>query len=188
MATALRVLLSRLLGPFRQRRFDLEMDEEFRSHLEMLADRFIDQGMTRDEALRAARRQFGGTTQLKERLREQNSSAFLDSLWMDTRYALRQIRKSPGFAATAVLTLAIGIGANTGLFMLVDTLLLRPVPVQDPSSLYQVFGQLSDRTSLGGFSPREYQAVLSNSDVFSQVIADTEVRARNRNRAMGGYA
>lgn len=138
MLTAMRVLASRFLGLFRRKHFDHAMDEEFQSHLEMLADRFVSQGMAKSEALLAAKRQFGGVTQIKEQLRERNSIAFLDSLWADARYALRQMRKSPAFAATAVLTLALGIGANTAIFTLIDALMLRMLPVERPQELYQV--------------------------------------------------
>ncbi|HWC20330.1 MAG TPA: permease prefix domain 1-containing protein, partial [Terriglobales bacterium] len=124
----MRVLASRFLGLFRRKRFDHAMEEEFQSHLEMLADRFVSQGMTRDEALMAAKRQFGGVTQIKEELRECSSLAFIDSFWADARYALRQMRKSPAFAATAVLTLALGIGANTAIYSLMESILLRSLP------------------------------------------------------------
>ena len=135
MLTAMRVLASRFLGLFRRNHFDTAMDEEFRSHLEMLADRFVSQGMRKDEALLAANRQFGGVTQIKEQLREHSSLAFVESLWGDARYALRQMRKSPAFTATAVLTLALGIGANTAIYSFMESILLRSLPVADPESL-----------------------------------------------------
>src|SRR5579884_4389100 len=111
------------------------MDEEFQSHLEMLAERFVTQGMTRDEALLAAKRQFGGVTRIKEDLRERSSLAFVESLWGDALYAVRQMRKSPVFTATAVLTLALGIGANTTIYSFMESILLRSLPVADPESL-----------------------------------------------------
>src|SRR5215472_4748170 len=128
MLSAMRVLASRFLGLFRRKHFDHGMDEEFQSHLEMLTDRFVSQGMTRSEALLAAKRQFGGITQIKEHLRERNSVAFIDSLWADARYSFRQIRKSPAFAATAVLTLALGIAANSTIFSWINSTLLDPIP------------------------------------------------------------
>jgi predicted permease len=112
----------------------------------------------------------------------------LDDLRADLRYACRTLGKSPSFSITAILTLALGIGANTGLFTMVDTLLLRPVPVQDPSSLYQVFGHNAKRIKLGSFSIREYDNLTAGNQVFTQVIADLQVRARFQNRSMGGYA
>ena len=135
MLTPMRVLASRFLGLFRRKHFDNAMDEEFQGHLEMLADRFVSQGMRRDEALIAAKRQFGGVTQMKEELRERSSLAFVESLWADARYAFRQMRKSPAFTATAALTLALGIGANTAIYSFMESILLRSLPVADPESL-----------------------------------------------------
>jgi hypothetical protein len=81
MLSAMRVLASRFLGLFRRNHFDHAMDEEFQSHLEMLADRFVSQGMTKSEALVAAKRQFGGVTQIQEQLRDRSSLPFLESFW-----------------------------------------------------------------------------------------------------------
>ena len=132
MLTPMRVLASRFVGLFRRNDFDHAMDEEFQSHLAMLANRFERQGMTRDEALLAAKRQFGGVIHLQEELRERSSLAFVESLWGDARHALRQMRKSPAFTATAVLTLALGIGANTAIYSFMESILLRSLPVADP--------------------------------------------------------
>ena len=98
----------------------------------------------------------------------------LDDLRADLRYAGRTLAKSPSFSVTAILTLALGIGANTGLFTMMDTLLLRPVPVHDPWSLYQVFGHIANRARFGSFSFREYQNVAAGNEGFTQVIADSQ--------------
>lgn len=176
MLTSMSVLASRLRGAFRRKRFDSEMDEEFRSHLQMLADRFVSQGMQKDEALLAAKRQFGGATQISEELRERSSLAFLDSLSGDIRYALRQIRKSPAFAATAVLTLALGIGANTAIFTLMNAVMFRFLPVQDPKELVKLQMQGPAHTVPGGdypFTNAIWEAVRDQQTVFSNSFASS---------------
>src|SRR5581483_5236141 len=179
MATAMRVLFSRLLGLFRRRSFDAAMDDEFQSHLEMLAARFQSHGMTKAEALQAAKRQFGGVTQMQEELRERSSLAFLDSFWADVRYALRQIRKSPAFAATAVLTLALGIGANTAIFSLMNAVMFRFLPVQDPKELVKLQMEAPTRTVPPGdysFTNAIWEGVRDQQNVFSGAFASSEVQ------------
>ncbi len=178
MLTAIRVLASRLIGLFHRNSFDHAMDEEFQAHLEMLADRFAREGMTKDQALQAAKRQFGGVTQMKEELRENSSLAFLESLWADTRYGLRQIRKSPAFAATAVLTLALGIGGNTAIFSLMNAVMFRFLPVQDPKELVKLQMEASERTVPPGdygFTNALWEAMRDQQNVFSGAFASSEV-------------
>src|SRR5580693_8699596 len=124
----MRGLLSRIWATFRRRRLDVEFDQEVREHLGLLADRFIQRGMDPQEAHYAARRQFGGVTQMKEELRERRALPPLDVLMQDVRHAIRGLWNAKGLAASAVLTLALGIGASTAVFAVLDTVVLRPLP------------------------------------------------------------
>jgi predicted permease len=131
-------VLRRLLGAFRRTHGDTVLAEEIRAHLDLLAEDFIRRGMTLDEARAAARREFGGVDQIKEQYRDQRGWTFLDALARDVRYAFRTFAKNRSFAAVAILTFAIGIGANTAIFTLVDSLVLRWLPVREPRQLVQL--------------------------------------------------
>ncbi len=111
------------------------MDEEFRSHLAMRMADLERQGISSREAERQARIEFGGYQNYKEECRETLGTRLLQELWQDLRYGLRQLRRNPGFTTVAVLTLALGIGANTAIFSLIDAVMLRSLPVREPSNL-----------------------------------------------------
>ena len=118
----------------RGRRYD-ELSASIQEHIEEKTEELIEDGMPRKEAEQRARREFGNVTQIAERSREVWQWSAIESLAADLRFALRRLRKSPGFAATVIATLAIGIGANTAVFSVLNSVLLRPLPFPDPDRL-----------------------------------------------------
>jgi putative ABC transport system permease protein len=129
----IRTLLSRCAFFFRRKRLDEDLNDELHSHIELAVEENMQHGMTEEEARTAALRAFGGVAQTRENYRVQRGLPFLEILWSDLRYAVRQLWKSPGFTITTALTLAIGIGMNTAVFSMMDAVVLRPLAVPDMS-------------------------------------------------------
>jgi putative ABC transport system permease protein len=177
---------------FSARRVDADLDQEVRSHLELLVDEKVRAGMTRQEAQRAARLELGGAELVKEQVRDQRLGDWLHSVLSDCRYALRQLRKNPGFTAVAVLTLALGIGANSAIFSLMNALMLRAVPVRDPGTLVELLHRYPSEPAFNGFSWDAYQ-ILRDNHVLSDLIVDSPdsfvVRAQTLEpcTVFGGY-
>jgi predicted permease len=125
-----------LVRLFQKGRQDAELRKELSFHLENQIRRYIQEGMSEGEARRKARLEFGGVEQISEACREARGTLWLESIIQDVRYAVRTMWQSPGFTVAAVITLALGMGANTAMFTLIDAVLLRSLPVKNPASLY----------------------------------------------------
>ena len=180
MRTAsLRSMIVRVVSLFRKdERAEKELDAELRAHLQMHTEDNVRAGMPPEEARRKALLALGGVEQTKERVRDQRSFSVFESLVQDTRFALRLLRKSPGFTATCVITLAVGIGATTAIFSLLDQAILRPLPVKEPQRLVLLRhigrdpGASYTRTDAAlCFSYPMYQDLRDKNAVFSGLIA-----------------
>src|SRR3989475_2218065 len=125
----------RLRSLFRWAQADQELDDELRDSLERKTEEYVAQGMTQEEAHRRARLDLGGIEQTKEKCRAARRVNWIQDLVQDLRFGLRTLRKSPGFTAVVVVTLALGIGANTAIFTLINALRMRTLPVQKPDEL-----------------------------------------------------
>ena len=150
---------SRVRALFAAPQLDRDLDDELRSHIEMETEENLRRGMTPAEARRRALLEFGGVTQTAEIYRETRAVAWVEALLQDIRYALRGFRRAPGFTAVAILSLALGIGVNTTLFSLVNMLILRPLPVQDPAQLVTFSSQQKGNFPMPAFSYPEYRDI-----------------------------
>jgi predicted permease len=167
----------RLRSLFRRRQVEQELDEELSYHLERQIEEHIAKGMTPEEARYAAMRAMGGIERRKEECRDMRRVRLIEELVQDVRYGLRTLRKSPGFTAVAVLSLALGIGANTAIFSLLDPILLRLLPVKDPEQLV-VLSRVNQRSEHGHwFSYPMYEQLRARTQAFSGIFATNSVRS-----------
>jgi predicted permease len=165
---------------FRRERTEKRLDAELRFHLEQRIADLVGAGVAPEEARRQARLEFGGLDQVKEECRDAGSSHIIETFVQDLRYGLRQLRRNPGFTAVAVLTLALGIGANTAIFSVVDAVLLRNLPVRDPGRLVLFSDNPDESMSMSPgvasgkqsqFSYPFYRYVRDNNKSFAGVCA-----------------
>ena len=162
----------------RRARMEREMDAELRFHIEAFAEDLVRSGVAREEALRRARIEFGGLEQTKEDCRESRGTIFFESLMQDLRFGLRMLRKSPRFAAIVALTLALGIGAATAVFSVVDAVLLRALPYKGGERLVAVWCTEIGQSDTKIFAPyRDFEEFKSESHSFEELSAVTWARA-----------
>ncbi|HEV2224529.1 MAG TPA: ABC transporter permease [Candidatus Acidoferrales bacterium] len=153
---------------FSRRRLYGDLSAEIEEHLNEKIDELIAGGMSREEAAQAARREFGNVTLLEERGREVWQWPSIESFFADIRFALRMLRKSPGFTAVAILTLALGIGANTAIFSVVYGVLLQPLPICDPGRVVVLHDQLPNlNLPRAGISPLQFRDYSAHTNIFA---------------------
>jgi len=184
----------------RSKRMLDELDADIREHIERETQDNIERGMTPEEARYAALRKFGNVMRVKEDTRDVWRIAWIEDLWQDIRYGLRMLRKSPGFTAVAVLTLALGIGANTAIFSLIDAVMLRSLPVEKPSELVvlqwnarkspKIYGYMSSGDCPSEFGPegeRDLRSANPSGCSFSEPMF-REIRNANQFSGVAAFA
>ena len=168
--TSIRVLASRLLDLLFARRRERRLDQEIADHLDLLTDQYIAAGMVPAEARRVARRAFGGIDQMKEAYRDQRRLPLVDALGQDVRFAIRLLARNRGFAVTAILVLAVGIGINNMLFTILNAHTLRGLPIPHSDRVLWV-STIDDRGSARGLSVPGYRDLAAAARRFERLAA-----------------
>jgi predicted permease len=164
-------LTSGLRALFRKKQVEREMDEELRGYLDAAVQEKIRAGMSQEEALRAARVEMGSMDAVKEEIRSASWESTLETLWQDVRYGLRQLKRNPGFTVVAVLTLALGIGANSAIFNVVQAVLLRAWPLKAPERCVQIVAETRDGRDT--FSYADYRDLVEQSKSLEGIFASS---------------
>jgi putative ABC transport system permease protein len=188
-----RKMAEKVRGRFGARTSDAEFAAEMHEHLSLLTERYIRQGLTPDDAALAARRQFGNTTLLREDRRTMQTFPAIDAIWSDLVYALRMLRKNPEFAAAAILTLALGIGANTAIFSVCHAVLLKPLPYAEPGRIVMLWehrrGQAPQTVAPANFvdwreQTHSFSEVAAIRSTAGMILAGQDEPARLRGAAV----
>jgi hypothetical protein len=190
MSPAMHEFLGRMKRLFLGRRLESEIAEEMEFHQEMLRSCYLREGMPKGDAQRAARRTFGDSRLWQERLRELWQFRWLENLVRDVRFSARLLRKTPGFTAVALGTLALGVGANTAVFTLINGLLLRPLPVPEAQQMAVLSYEEGGPQPGYSFCTPFFRGLESRHDVFQNVFAYNadvmQVRGRSGNENVRG--
>src|SRR5215469_10852651 len=163
-------LISRFASLFRAHRLDQDLQEELRTHMEMRAEDNMAEGMSEEEARLDARRKLGNPAVLTENMREQDTLQWLETVWQDVRYGLRQMRKNPGFSVMAVLIVTIGVGASTTLFSITDTVLRRGITLYPTYDRWAIIWANFPKQNLRvfNFSIPEYAELRDQPQIFEK--------------------
>ena len=178
---------------FKRKHANEDLDQEVRGYLEMTAAEKVRCGMAPEEALREARRELGGVEQVKQSVRDIRAGAFVDIVMQDVRYAFRTLSRNVAFSSVVVLTLALGIGANTSIFTIVDGVLLKPLPYPEPDRLLMLWETSRTDRNLGTVAPANFYDWREQSHSFEKMAAidpypDFILNCSGQARRMAGAA
>ena len=152
-------------GLWRRDRLAAELDAELGAYFESAVDEHLRAGLSREDAIRAARRELGSTAAVRDRVHDVGWESVAESVWLDARYGARGLVRAPGFTTTVILTLSLAIGVTTAIFSLLDAILLKPLPVRDPDRLVLV----------GGPQYPVFEAFRQRTDIFVDLLATSGV-------------
>src|SRR5262245_40502616 len=167
----LRLIYSRIYGLLRKNRIEREMEDELRFHLRMRTRENIERGMRPMEAEREARRRFGNVGKIKDLGRDIKGGGFMETLLQDLRYGARMLLKHPGFTLIAVITLALGIGANTAILSVANAILLQPLPIKDAERIVDIRIFTPGEARMSAFSYPDYFDLRARTGVVVDLFA-----------------